>query len=164
MPVTREEALKRSRNATQANSNFWSAQDLHWWQWPMAQGRGRTCLLTSTGFYGLPVASNEAFVKTPEQYGFEEITYDKAQPGDIIILSDKNNKPTHATIFDGVSNKRSISGAPLLENINVGDTLVNYSNGNRGENSYRLQQPIKVFNGSKAGGDFSGVKRYFKAK
>ena len=43
-----------------------------------------------------------------------QIPQEEALPRDIIILSDKNNYPKHAVMFDKVVN---------------GDTLVNYSNG-----------------------------------
>lgn len=43
-----------------------------------------------------------------------QIPQKEALPGDIIILSDKNNYPKHTVMFDKVVNE---------------DTLVNYSNG-----------------------------------
>lgn len=43
-----------------------------------------------------------------------QIPQKEALPGDIIILSDKNNYPKHAVMFDKVVN---------------GDSFVNYSNG-----------------------------------
>lgn len=45
-----------------------------------------------------------------------QIPQKEALPGDIIILSDKNNYPKHAVMFDKVVNE---------------DTLVNYSNGSQ---------------------------------
>ena len=44
-----------------------------------------------------------------------------------------------------------------------GDTLVNYSNGRRGPNDYRVQKPLPIFdNPDKAGGDFSGPRTYLR--
>jgi hypothetical protein len=47
--------------------------------------------------------------------------------------------------------------------VNIGDTLVDYSNGGRSSNDYRLQGPLTRFDDKdKAGGDFSGGHRYFR--
>ena len=78
----------------------------------------------------------------------------------IIILSDVNNHPNHAVMFDSVSEEYGIHNkfkyAP-------GDTLVNYSNGGRGKDDYRIQGPLIRFDSeADAGGDFSGVHRYYR--
>ncbi len=63
-------------------------------------------------------------------------------------------------MFDSVSKGRSThNGYP----VNQGDTLVNYSNGGRGNNNYRIQGPLPRFNDrTNAGGDFSGPHKYFR--
>jgi hypothetical protein len=77
-----------------------------------------------------------------------QIPQKEALPGDIIILSDKNNYPKHAVMFDKVVN---------------GDTLVNYSNGSQNlKTGYKKYKPLSVFLQPNAGGDFTGVHRYFR--
>lgn len=68
-----------------------------------------------------------------------QIPQKEALPGDIIILSDKNNYPKHAVMFDKVVN---------------GDTLVNYSNGSQNlKTGYKKYKPLSVFLQPNAGDD-----------
>lgn len=77
-----------------------------------------------------------------------QIPQKEALPGDIIILSDKNNYPKHAVMFDKVVN---------------GDTLVNYSNGSQNlKTGYKKYKHLSVFLQPNAGDDFTGVHRYFR--
>ena len=122
-----------------------------------------TCLNTVTGFYDPEntVASNVNIATNPERYGYREIPQNEAIPGDLIILSDSNGHPNHAVMFDGVSDGRGISDNNYP--IAPGDTLVNYSNGGRSSDNYRLQEPLKRFNDRKnAGGDFLGPRIYLR--
>lgn len=164
-------ALNRSREATRPNTDFSNAQDMTKTQrfgatWlagvPFLGIDPHTCLNTVTGFYdpNNTVASNPNMVAHPEDYGYKEINQSDAVPGDIIILSNKNNHPTHAVMFDSVSDKSGIHNGFPYE---PGDTLVNYSNGGRSNDSYRLQGPLKRFDDPDAAhGDFSGSRRYFR--
>ena len=64
-------------------------------------------------------------------------------------------------MFDSVAAKDSVSpqGGPIEE----GDTLVNYSNGSLVQGKgYRKQNPLSMFLEPNAGGDFTGVHRYFR--
>lgn len=164
-------ALNRSRRANGPNTDFSTAQDMTGIQqfganWlarvPFLGVDPHTCLNTVTGFYDSnnTVASNPNMVAHPEDYGYKEIEQKDVVPGDIIILSNKKNHPTHAVMFDSVSEGYGIhNGFPFAP----GDTLVNYSNGGRGKNDYRLQGPLPRFDDpAKAGGDFSGVHRYYR--
>lgn len=164
-------ALARSREAKRPNKDFSTAQDMTGLQrfganhltWvPLLGVDPHTCLNTVTGFYdpNNTVAANVNMVAHPEDYGYKEIKQKEAIPGDLIILSDKTNHPKHAVMFDSVSEENGIhNGFPFAP----GDTLVNYSNGGRGKNDYRLQGPLPRFdNPDKAGGDFSGIHRYYR--
>lgn len=169
----RTSALATSRAATGPNIDFSYAQDMtsmqRWGANNLANFLGRmigvdphTCLNTVTGFYNpeSTVAANVNFVAHPEDYGFKEEPQSEAQPGDLIILSNKNNHPTHAVMFDSVAEQDGVhNGFPYQ----AGDTLVNYSNGGREKDNYRLQGPLSRFNDSRhSGGDFSGTRRYYK--
>lgn len=157
-------ALNRSRRATSPTISFDNAIDLDGLSRLVNQyWNGRTCLNTVTSFYGLQYtgAVNREFVVNPEKYGFTQIPQNQALPGDIIILSNKSNYPHHAVMFDSVAAKDSVSpqGGPIEE----GDTLVNYSNGSLVQGKgYRKQNPLSMFLEPNAGGDFTGVHRYFR--
>ena len=164
-------ALARSREAERPNADFSFAQDMTNMQrygasyltWvPLIGPDPHTCLNTVTGFYDPEntVAAHVHMVATPEEYGYKQINQKDAVPGDIIILSNKDNHPTHAVMFDSVSEgKGTHRGYP----VEAGDTLVNYSNGGRGSNDYRKYGPLTRFdNPESAGGDFSGVRRYYR--
>lgn len=168
----RSTALARSREATTPNTNFMTAQDMgllnkvratYLQNVPNAILRKpHTCINTVTGFYdpNNTVAVNTNIVGNPEEYGYTEIPQTQAKEGDIIILSDKNNHPNHAVIFDHVADADfNYKG----KTFNAGDTLVNYSNGGLNSEDYRLQAPMSRFNNpNEAGGDFSGKRRYYK--
>ena len=164
-------ALARSRQARRPNADFSHAQDMTGMQRfganylagvPIIGTNPHTCLNTVTGFYDSnnTVAANIHMVAHPEDYGYKEISQKEAIPGDLIILSNKDNHPTHAVMFDQVAEGNGIHrGFPFAP----GDTLVNYSNGGRGNKDYRIQGPLPRFDDpEKAGGDFSGVHRYFR--
>lgn len=166
-------ALAASRQATKPNTDFTHAQDMNWYQrygatyipkipYGTKVLNPRTCINTVTGFYdpNNTVASNIEITDRPEEYGYKEIKQSEAVPGDIIMLTDKDNYPHHAVMFDSVSDKNGVT----FDNfpIEVGDTLVNYSNGGISDNSYRLQQPLRKFLGPNSGGDFTGVHRYYR--
>lgn len=165
-------ALNRSRGATSPNTDFSHAQDMTGAQRlgtnllagvPFIGVDPHTCLNTVTGFYDPEntVASNVNIATNPERYGYREIPQSEAIPGDLIILSNSNGHPNHAVMFDEVSNGygKSNNGYPIAP----GDTLVNYSNGGRNSDSYRLQEPLKRFNDQKnAGGDFLGPRIYLR--
>lgn len=164
-------ALARSRQARRPNADFSHAQDMTGMQRfganylagvPIIGTNPHTCLNTVTGFYDSnnTVAANIHMVAHPEDYGYKEIPQKEAIPGDLIILSNKDNHPTHAVMFDQVAEGNGIHrGFPFAP----GDTLVNYSNGGRGNKDYRIQGPLPRFDDpEKAGGDFSGVHRYFR--
>ena len=157
-------ALDRSRRATSPTVSFDNAIDLDWFSKAYANYcKGNTCLNTVTSFYGPQYtgAVNREFVVNPEKYGFTQIPQNQALPGDIIILSNKSNYPHHAVMFDSVAAKDSVS--PQGELIEKGDTLVNYSNGSRVQGKgYRIQNPLSMFLEPNAGGDFTGVHRYFR--
>ena len=155
-------ALDRSRRATSPTVNFDNAIDLSFIGKLNANYDGHTCLNTVTSFYGPQYtgAVNREFVVDPQRYGFKQIPQKQALPGDIIILSDQTNHPNHAVIFDSVAKKDGIS--PQGKVYIKGDTLVNYSNGSQKKDGYRKQNPISVYLGPDAGGDFTGVKRYFR--
>ena len=169
----RTSALAASREATRPNTDFSYAQDMtptqRWGANNLANSFGRliginphTCLNTVTGFYNpmSTVAANINFVAHPEDYGFKEEPQSEAQPGDLIILSNKNNHPTHAVMFDSVAGQDGVHNEFPYQ---AGDTLVNYSNGGRNNGDYRLQGPLTRFNDSShSGGDFSGIRRYYK--
>lgn len=162
-------ALNVSRQSTTPNSDFSTAKDMH------SLGRfvnnhftwlpgidPHTCINTVTGFYNPKetVASNAKFVANPQKYGYTEIDQQDAIPGDIIILSDKDNFPHHAVMFDQVADKGGVHNNYQYAE---GDTLVNYSNGGRSPQDYRLQGPLSRFSDPHhSGGDFSGVHRYFR--
>lgn len=167
-PTLQQMALIRSRRATEPNTDFSTAQDMSGWSKFSANylagilSNPRTCINTVTAFNdpNNTVASNVNFVTKPNEYGYKEISQDEAVPGDIIILSDKNNHPHHAVMFDSVSEQEGTHNGYPIE---IGDTLVNYSNGGRDASSYRLQGPLPRFDDPiKAGGDFSGTHRYFR--
>lgn len=165
-------ALNRSRRAKGPNADFSNAQDMTWIQQlgatyltgaPIIDIDPHTCLNTVTGFYDPEntVASNVNIATNPERYGYREIPQSEAIPGDLIILSNSNGHPNHAVMFDEVSNGygKSNNGYPIAP----GDTLVNYSNGGRSSDNYRLQEPLKRFNDRKnAGGDFLGPRIYLR--
>lgn len=157
-------ALNRSRRATSPIVSFDNAIDLNWFSKAYANYcKGNTCLNTVTSFYGPQYtgAVNREFVVNPEKYGFTQIPQNQALPGDIIILSNKSNYPHHAVMFDSVAAKDSVS--PQGEPIEKGDTLVNYSNGSRVQGKgYRKQNPLSMFLEPNAGGDFTGIHRYFR--
>ena len=164
-------ALNKSRAAKGPNTDFSYAQDMTGTQrfganWlagvPVIGVDPHTCLNTVTSFYNpeSTVASNDKIVANPENYGYKQIEQKNAVPGDLIILSDGNNHPNHAVMFDSVSESYGVHNG---FNYAPGDTLVNYSNGGRGKNDYRLQGPLPRFdNKDEANGDFSGVHRYFR--
>lgn len=164
-------ALNRARQAKKPNTDFRHAQDMNGKQqfgatWlagvPVIGTDPHTCLNTVTGFYdpNNTVASNVNFVAHPEDYGYKQISQKDAIPGDIIILSNSEGHPNHAVMFDSVSESRSTHNGYL---VNPGDTLVNYSNGGRSKDDYRLQGPLSRFDDKNhAGGDFSGPHRYFR--
>ena len=165
----RQMALDRSRRATSPNTNFTHAMDLPAYSsYPASIAPGlfridpHTCLNTVTAFYDPKntVANNANFWANPGDYGYQQISQEEAKPGDIIVLSDKDNYPRHAVMFDSVAEKEMQKyGYP----IHKGDTLVNYSNGGRGKDDYRLKATLKRFDDpSSSGGDFSGERRYFK--
>lgn len=162
-------ALARSREATSPNTDFTNAMDLpKYSSYPATYAPKlfridpHTCINTVTGFYDPKntVANNANLWANPEDYGYTQIPQTEAAPGDIIILSNKDNYPNHAVMFDGIATRDSEKyGYP----IHKGDTLVNYSNGGRGNNDYRLQATLRRFNDpANSGGDFSGERRYFK--
>ena len=164
-------ALARSRQASGPNINFDTAQDLSGIDKfrannlagvPLIGVDPHTCLNTVTGFCNpsSTVASNVQMVSDPERYGYIQIDQSRAIPGDIIILSNGDNHPTHAVMFDKVAEQNGTHrGYPVA----IGDTLVNYSNGGRGKRDYRFQGPLPRFDDPEnAGGDFSGVKRYYR--
>lgn len=164
-------ALARSRQARRPNADFSHAQDMTSMQKfganylagiPVIGTDPHTCLNTVTGFYDSnnTVAANIHMVAHPEDYGYKEIPQKEAIPGDLIILSNKDNHPTHAVMFDQVSEGNGVHrGFPVAP----GDTLVNYSNGGRGNKDYRIQGPLPRFDDpEKAGGDFSGIHRYYR--
>lgn len=156
-------ALNRSRRATSPIVSFDNAIDLNWWQKLKENCVGHTCLNTVTSFYNPKSTGsiNREFVANPKRYGFKEISQKEVLPGDIIMLSDKNNRPNHAVMFDSVAAKDSVS--PQGEPIEEGDTLVNYSNGSLVQGKgYRKQNPLSMFLEPNAGGDFTGVHRYFR--
>lgn len=63
--------------------------------------------------------------------------------------------------LNSVAAKDSVS--PQGEPIEKGDTLVNYSNGSRVQGKgYRIQNPLSMFLEPNAGGDFTGVHKYFR--
>lgn len=143
-------ALNRSRRATSPTVSFDNAIDLNWWQKLKENWVGHNCLNTVTSFYNPKSTGsiNREFVANPKRYGFKEISQKEVLPGDIIMLSDKNHHPNHAVIFDSVFN---------------GDTLVNYSNGTQNlETGYKKQRPLSIFLEPNAGGDFTGIHRYFR--
>lgn len=164
-------ALARSRQARRPNADFSHAQDMTGMQRfganylagvPIIGTNPHTCLNTVTGFYDSnnTVAANIHMVAHPEDYGYKEISQKEAIPGDLIILSNKDNHPTHAVMFDQVAEGNGIHRGYPIE---VGDTLVNYSNGGRGNSDYRIQGPLPRFDDpEKAGGDFSGTHRYYR--
>lgn len=164
-------ALARSREASVPNINFNTAQDLSGVDKfrannlagvPLIGVDPHTCLNTVTGFCNptSTVASNVQLVSDPERYGYVQIDQSKAVPGDIIILSNGDNHPTHAVMFDKIAEKNGTHrGYP----VSIGDTLVNYSNGGRGNSDYRFQGPLPRFDDPEsAGGDFSGIRRYYR--
>lgn len=164
-------ALNRSRRATSPNADFSSAQDMTGTQqfganWlvgvPIIGTNAHTCLNTVTGFYDPTntVASNANMAARPEDFGYKEVPQPEAVPGDIIILSNSDNHPTHAVMFDSVAEGEGIHNDYPIE---MGDTLVNYSNGGRNKGDYRLQGPLPRFDDpNRSGGDFSGVHRYYR--
>lgn len=167
----RERALRRSREATSPNTDFNYAQDMNKVQRigasylagiPIIGPNPHTCLNTVTGFYdpNNTVASNVNIVARPEDYGYQRIDQKDAEPGDLIILSNKNKHPKHAVMFDKVADGFGIHNG---FNFMPGDTLVNYSNGGRSSSDYRLQGPLRRFDfPNLAGGDFSGPKTYLR--
>ena len=164
-------ALNRSRRAESPNTDFSNAQDMtgiqqfraDWLDGVTIIGTDpHTCLNTVTGFYDPEntVASNPNIVAHPENYGYRKIPQSEVVPGDLIILSNGEGHPKHAVMFDSVSDREGVHNG---YNYAPGDTLVNYSNGGRGKDDYRLQAPLKRFdNPEKAGGDFSGPKTYLR--
>ena len=164
-------ALNRSREATSPNIDFSHAQDMTRTQrfganWlagvPFIGVDPHTCLNTVTGFYDPEntVASNPNIVANPEDYGYRKIEQKDAIPGDLIILSNGEGHPKHAVMFDSVAEGYGVHNG---FNYAPGDTLVNYSNGGRDTNDYRLQGPLPRFDDpDKAGGDFSGPRTYLR--
>lgn len=164
-------ALVRSRETRRPNTDFSHAMDMTNTQKyranllagvPIFGSDPHTCLNTVTGFYDPEntVASNFNIVSNPEDYGYRKIPQSQAVPGDLIILSNREGHPNHAVMFDSVSEGYGIHNG---YNYAPGDTLVNYSNGGRSTENYRLQGPLKRFdNLEKAGGDFSGPKTYLR--
>ena len=165
-------ALNRSRRAKGPNADFSNAQDMTWIQQlgatylagaPIIDIDPHTCVNTVTGFYDPDntVASNVNIATNPERYGYREIPQSEAIPGDLIILSNSNGHPNHAVMFDRVSNGYGISDNDYP--VAPGDTLVNYSNGGRSNDSYRLQEPLKRFDDPEsANGDFLGPRIYLR--
>ena len=167
-------ALNASREAEGPNANFLYAQDMG------LKGKlgtllfaniigdklfdfdPHTCLNTVTGFYNpkATVASNVNFALDPEAYGYQKIQQEEVKPGDIIMLHGSNDVPSHATIFDGIATEEGIhNGFP----VHVGDTLINYSNGGRERDDYRIKGPITRFdNPEYSGGNFSKKRTYYK--
>lgn len=164
-------ALARSRQARRPNTDFSHAQDMtemqrfganHLAGVPIIGTDPHTCLNTVTSFYDSnnTVAANIHMVAHPEEYGYKEISQKEAIPGDIIILSNKDNHPTHAVMYDAIAKKPGTHRGYPIE---IGDTLVNYSNGGRGRDDYRIRGPLPRFDDPKmAGGDFSGIHRYYR--
>lgn len=166
--IPRLQGLLNSKHAQAPYVNFYDAQDLSPLQKIYAYqlsdiSNPKTCALTATHFFGSPVASNEELISNPEKYNFKLISEGEAGPGDIIVLSDKNNNPGHAVLFDSRAKEDANYGS---YQVNKGDILVNYSNGGRNTRpyqNYRLQRPLTVFDDpEKAGGDFSGKKYYLR--
>ena len=164
-------ALNRSREAKGPNTDFSHAQDMTGIQrfganWlagvPLIGVDPHTCLNTVTGFYDPEntVASNSNMAAHPEDYGYKKIDQKDAVPGDLIILSNGEGHPKHAVMFDSVSEDYGVHNG---FNYIPGDTLVNYSNGGRGRDDYRIQGPLPRFDDrDKAGGDFSGPRTYLR--
>ena len=164
-------ALNRSRRANSPNTDFSHAQDMTGTQqfganWlagvPLIGTDPHTCLNTVTGFYDPEntVASNPNIVANPEDYGYRKIPQNEAVPGDLIILSNGEGHPKHAVMFDSVAEGEGVHNGYKYA---PGDTLVNYSNGGRNADDYRLQGPLSRFSDpEKAGGDFSGPRTYLR--
>lgn len=163
-------ALRRSRQATKPNTNFSHAQDMSGVsklsafvrQYNPFMASPHTCINTVTGFYDPDntVASNVALVSNPARYGYKAIPQSEVKEGDLIILSNKDDHPVHATMFDQVATSAGeYNGYPYV----AGDTLLNYSNGGLRPQDYKKHAPMKrFFDPNESGGDFSGKKYYFK--
>lgn len=147
---TKEEiALERSRNNKKPNDNFINAWDLDiLGHIKGLLGYGATCTNTATGFYypNNTTAGSKNLLENPEQAGFKIIDQKDAVPGSIIVISNPDGTHRHSTIFDSVH-----KGEPYWyydKNdrnqyyVQPGDTLVNYSNGKRGEKNYRKKVPL----------------------
>lgn len=129
-----------------------------------------TCINTATGFYD----SNRTFGKTKsftegQHPRYSEIPANEAQPGDIVIFTNKDGKANHAAMMDGISTTERFSGYPVDGYpqgypVHVGDTLLNYSNGGRKPQDYRHSAPMSLYNAGEelAGDDFSGPRHWFR--
>lgn len=171
-PTARQKALVKSRKAQAPNTDFMHAQDMNKMQRIRATylqsipdfilRHPHTCLNTVTSFYNpnSTVATNTSIWNNPTAYGYKQIPQTEAQAGDLIILSNRENHPVHAVMFDGVAAENGdYKGYPYT----AGDTLVNYSNGGLNKEDYKVQSPLKRFDDREnAGGDFSGKRRYYK--
>lgn len=169
----RTTALGNARRATMPNSNFMNAQDMNSISKLAATllnnkiGRRifginpQTCINTVSGFCDseATVAANSNLVYDPERYGYIEKTPEEALPGDIIVLSNKDNHPIHAVMFDSIAEDNyTKDGYTIVK----GDTLVNSSNGGTKKEDYTKQLPLSRFDDPKYKDNFSGKKRYYR--
>lgn len=143
-------ALERSRAANAApNKNFLNAMDMLEDKRVKATenrtGAYSNCINTVTGFYNptQTVSSNISFTLTPSAYGFEEVSEQEAQPGDIGILHNTDDHPYHAVMLDNKAKD--------------GSWNLNYSNGG---SKYRRNVNISAFKSPGQKHKFKNVKYY----
>lgn len=131
----RQLALAKSRDAnTKPNTNFMTATDMMD-EKKLKASRNATnsysnCINTITGFFNptQTVSSNISFTQTPGAYGFQEVSQEEAQPGDVGILHNEADHPYHAVMLDSKAGD--------------GSWNLNYSNG---DSAYRHGRNISAF-------------------
>jgi len=147
-------ALERSRATNFPNTNFDKAIDITETQklknnlFPWAA----TCINTVTSYYNTDdeshqLAVNQHLFDNHDKWGYEVIPQDEARPGDLVQFIDKNGRPHHLMIFDGIatSDGDAITGTgEKIGEYRIGDTLLNGSAGGRTRASYRHKQPINM--------------------
>lgn len=146
MASPEQKALARSRKKQKPNNNFNSSWDLgilgkvKGWL-----GYGSTCTNTATSFYypNRPTAGSNNLINNPQQAGFRRVNQKSAVPGSIIVMQEPNGQHRHTVIYD------SVYKGPTYTNqygdvVQSGDTLINYSNGGKKQEDYKIQRPMNT--------------------
>lgn len=84
---------------------------------------GHTCAATAFGSYGIKLSGSQTFFANPQKYGFKEISFQEAVPGDIVLANSRKEYKTD------VPNHVMLLHTKGLDESKTGGTRFSYSNG-----------------------------------